>query len=407
MKSFKSYITEAISADKNLRLEHLEDLPVLEGSDGLQKTILILNDLIRQVAGVESKKLQVKTKWDGSPSLVCGIDPETKKFFVGTKSVFNKLDPKVNFTNEDIDKNHPEADLNHKLKVALQYLPELNIKTILQGDMLFTKEDLKKKDVHNTEAITFKPNTITYVVPLQSDLAKEIARAKIGIVFHTEYHGDTLPTLKATLKTNLSQLTKTPDVWFRDADFENIDKKAQMDKADITNFTQKYNSLRSLSKQIDNTLFDKFETDKDFSSFFLDFTNFLVRQGSLEQSPEEKYNQFIQYTKDKFSGEASILKTEKGKEKKVKKLDYVMDILKSYKESLIKFFEVQNAIMGLKQMVVDSLNKLKGIGTYVEKNGELVPTNPEGFVVVGDYGAIKLINRAEFSKNNFENDREK
>ena len=406
MKSFREYITEAISADKNLRISHLEDL-LVSGQDGIRDTILILNNLIRQAAGVSTKDLQVKVKYDGSPSLVVGIDPETKKFFVGTKSVFNKINPKINYTPEDIDRNHPEPELNKKLKVALQYLPELGIKNILQGDLMFIQSTLKRKEVDGLDCVTFQPNTLTYVVPVDSPLGKEILRAKIGIVFHTQYDGDSIPTLKATLNVNLSSLKKTPNIWFRDADFENVGKKAALDPVDVKKLTEKYNLIREMSKRIDSTLFDKFESDKDFRDFILGYTNFLVRKGGLTESPDKKYLDFIQYTKDKFSGEESVLKTNTGKEKKGKKLDYMLDILDSYKASLIKFFELQNEVINAKMMIVNSLNKLKGMGTYIDKGGQLTPTNPEGFVAVGNQGTVKLIDRGTFSKQNFENPRNK
>ncbi|MFM7856879.1 MAG: DUF6267 family protein, partial [Flammeovirgaceae bacterium] len=68
-----------------------------------------------------------------SPAIFTGINPENGKFFVGTKGVFAK-NAKLNYTPEDIDENHPVPGLNKKLKIALEYLPELNIKGVIQGD---------------------------------------------------------------------------------------------------------------------------------------------------------------------------------------------------------------------------------------------------------------------------------
>ena len=97
-----------------------------------------------------------------APAIICGINPENGKFFVGTKSVFNK-NPKVNYTNADISKNH-SGELASKLSIALKELKRLGIKGVLQGDFLFSQSDLKKISLDGEDMISFTPNTITYAV---------------------------------------------------------------------------------------------------------------------------------------------------------------------------------------------------------------------------------------------------
>ena len=152
MLRFKEYLAEA-KEGKNLHLEHLEDEVLNGGINGTRAAINFLRSLRDMLAGNVKKSVNVSVKWDGAPAVFAGINPENGKFFVGTKGVFNK-NPKVNYTNTDIDANHSSAGLNAKLKVALKYLPSLGIKEVLQGDLLFTQDDLSTETIDGKSYIT-------------------------------------------------------------------------------------------------------------------------------------------------------------------------------------------------------------------------------------------------------------
>ena len=144
MRKLTDYLTE--ETGKNLHLEHLEDNVLNSGVNGARQSINFLRSLRDMLAGHSESKINITTKWDGAPAIFAGINPENGKFFVGTKGIFNK-NAKLNYTNEDIDINHPSEGLNKKLKVALRYLPKLGIEGVLQGDMMFTKGDIKTKKI--------------------------------------------------------------------------------------------------------------------------------------------------------------------------------------------------------------------------------------------------------------------
>lgn len=403
MKTFKQFLQEAISSDKNIHLQHVEDLPIFEGQDGLKKAVLYLNHIVKQLSGEEVKNIQIKTKIDGAPAIFAGIDPEKKEFFVSTKAIFNKLEPKVNYTEKDINKHYSDQPgLVKKLKAALKYLPELGIKDVLQGDMLYTHDELKKKKIEGKEYITFRPNTITYAVPTDSPLAKEILDSKMGIIFHTEYKGPSFSSLKASYKTDLSHLKKSRNVFYRDADFENVGKSAAGDKNKLAAIQKKEKTVQALAKGIDNTFLDKLEHDKDLQTLVSTYINFLVRKGETTKTESEKIKEFSQFVNDKFQGEIDILKTERGKENRKKKLDYIQNILTHNTESLTAFFKLHNAIIDLKLNIIDVLNQMqKSVETFLDKDGNLERTNPEGAVVVSDAGAVKLVDRDNFSRANF------
>ena len=163
MFSFNGFLTEA----KNLHLEHLEDEVLNNGVGGTRAAINFLQSLRDMLAGNAKSSVNVTVKWDGAPAIFAGINPENDQFFVGTKGVFNK-NAKINYSHEDIDRNHPSGGLNQKLKVALTELSKLGIKEVLQGDMLFTQEDLETKTIEGKRYVVFQPNTIVYAVPMLS-----------------------------------------------------------------------------------------------------------------------------------------------------------------------------------------------------------------------------------------------
>ena len=120
--NFAEYLKESKKSGANLHLEHLEDHVLNRGVTGAREAINFLQSLRDMLAGQSQSKVNITTKWDGAPAVICGINPDNKRFFVGTKSVFNK-DGKINYTDADIDANHPNPGLNSKLKTALAFLP--------------------------------------------------------------------------------------------------------------------------------------------------------------------------------------------------------------------------------------------------------------------------------------------
>jgi len=191
MFSFKGFIT----SNKNTHLEHLEDDIINRGSAGGENAVAFLKSVRNMLAGSASGRVNMSVKWDGAPAIICGKNPENGKFFVGTKSVFNKT-PKINYTPGDISRNH-SGPVAMKLMACLRDLKRLGITGIYQGDLLFTKGDLRMASIDGEKMITFTPNTITYAVPINSKLGRKISRARIGIVFHTYYSGKDMKSLSA------------------------------------------------------------------------------------------------------------------------------------------------------------------------------------------------------------------
>ena len=212
---------------KNTHLEHLEDDIFNTGSTGVKNSIAFLESLRDMLtSGMGGGNTKVTVKWDGAPAVVCGKDPQTGEFFVGTKSVFNKTTPKIGY-NEDFIDFHYEGAINGILKQCYKQLKKLPIDGILQGDLLYTSTP-PLVTVGGKRGYRFKPNTITYVVDQKSDMGAKVAKSTLGIVFHTRYVGGSMDTLSATFGADVKGLQGVKDIAVFSSEFTNVNGVANL-----------------------------------------------------------------------------------------------------------------------------------------------------------------------------------
>lgn len=397
---FMDYLKESKEA-KNLHLEHLEDNVLNAGVSGARESIEFLRSLRNMLAGHTGSKINVTTKWDGAPAIFAGINPENGKFFVGTKSVFAK-NAKLNYTDEDIDENHSGEGLNEKLKLALAFLPKLGIKGILQGDMMFSKGDIKTEKIDGEEYITFQPNTIVYAVPANSKLAKTMIAAQIGIVFHTSYSGKTLETMKASFNIDIGHLATTKDVWFRDASFTDASGSATFTAEETAEITSILSNAGRVFQSIPALTLNRIAASEVFLTQIKTFNNTKVREGKKIADTRTHTQELINYVEAKLNKEIIAAKKEETKQKRIKEKNEVMRFYRSNAIQLKQIFDLMNLIVDAKLMIIRKLETIKSIGTFVRTDDGFKITAPEGFVAVDHVGkALKLVDRLEFSHKNF------
>jgi hypothetical protein len=399
MLRFKEYLIEA-KEGKNLHLEHLEDEVLNNGINGTRAAINFLRSLRDMLAGSAKKSVNVTVKWDGAPAVFAGINPENKKFFVGTKGVFNKT-PKVNYTDADIDANHSSAGLNAKLKVALKYLPKLGITDVLQGDMLFTQDDLSTETIDGIPYTTFTPNTITYAVPKKS--ASKIEKSKMGIVWHTTYSGDTLQSMRASFGASVKGLTKTNDVWFTDADYKDTSGTINFNKAETTSITSVLSQAGKTFHKFNSQFTKQLMSRQDVVLLIKTFNNTKVREGQKISNTSKHSQDLIKYVDVKMQKNIDSVKTQKSKDAKQKVKDDLIGFLSSNKGNLKIIFDMQNLLTDAKNMIIRKLEKAKGVmDTFIRTDNGYRVTPAEGFVAIDQMGnAVKLVDRLEFSQANF------
>jgi hypothetical protein len=355
------------------------------------------------LAGHSTSKVNLTTKWDGAPAVFCGINPDNGKFFVGTKGVFN-ANPKLNYTDEDIDNNHSSEGLNAKLKVALRYLPKLGIKGVLQGDMMFAKGDITEKNIDGQEYITFQPNTIVYAVPSDSKLAKTMQTAQMGIVFHTSYTGKTFSDMKASFNIDIKNLTTTKDVWFRDAYFVDASGTASFTEDETKQITGILSVAGRTFKSINSLTLNRIAASDVILTYIKTFNNTKVREGLHIKDTQGHTTELIRWVEAKLNKDIADAKKEDTKHKKSLQKTEIMRFFRNSRSDLVRIFDMMNYVVDAKNMIVKKLQQLKQVtGTFLRTDDGYKVTNPEGFVAVDKLkgNAVKLIDRLEFAHANF------
>ena len=391
---------------KNTHLEHLEDSILFDGSQGARDAFMFLDELAQTFSGKQKNTFKITTKWDGAPAIFCGTYPGSTRFFVGTKSVFNK-NAKINFRDTDVDVNHGHAPgLVSKLKDALKYFPALGISGVAQGDLLFT-DDKKYETINGERCITFTPNTITYCIPETSALYEKAKRAKIGVVFHTTYRGNSVDSLSATFGYDITRLKQSDDVLVLSAETDQlgkdvlltqqeVNKLKSMKRASTTLVNQSASFLDSVAEQIEAN--DQLTVGPRLKIYF----NTYVRQGRRVSSASNFVRDFKQYFEGEVKKAADKVKTPKAKAGKLKKLYDGLDFIEANETALLKTVGLYTTLQQAKLLFIRKLEKGEKIRTYLRSENGYKVTSPEGYVAIQeDATAVKLVDRLQFSVANF------
>ena len=389
---------------KNTHLEHLEDNILNGGSQGGKEAVAFLRSLGRMLdqGGADAR---VTVKWDGAPAVVCGTNPDNGRFFVGTKSVFNAVTPKIIYSEEDVDRIYPPGQLAQKLKDSYKYLSQLSIPNVIQGDLLFT-DDKYEAVIGGDTCIAFQPNTIVYAVPKDSDIGQKISEAKFGIVFHTSYSGRSLDTMSASFG-NIGVQGNT-DVFVTSSDFKNASGEANMTQAEKTSYANLVNKTEGSLKQSSRFLdmmkennMNKFTLNIMFKTFF----NRYVREGRNLIGARNTARDFAQYFSNALDKEIATKKMKSTKDKylelKNKGLKFISDNQQSIYMTVASYMNLQAA----KNFMIRKLQKVNTFGTFLRTPDGYRVTAPEGFVAIRSGQALKLVDRLEFSRANFTADK--
>ena len=387
---------------KNTHLEHLEDDIVNQGKAGGFNAIKMLRELGKMLSEPNSS-IRVTTKWDGAPAIVCGTDPITGYFFVGTKSVFNKTTPKIMYTQKQIFDSYDNQPAVAKiLSYCLKYFPSLGISGVVQGDFLFTSESKSRKVIGGEECISFQPNTITYAVPTGTPMAKMVEKAKIGIVFHTRYSGDSLSEMSAIF--GVPTINSTDDVAVFSSTFTDASDAAKMNQLESQKYNSAVNKADGSLKQASaflNLITEQGEGRFMMNMLFKQYMNGLVRQGIEITDAQKTTLGFFQFYGAKLKEEIDAKKTVTAKTKYSKILADGLIFLAVNRRPLYFTVASYMNLISAKEMIISRLEKVKDIKTFLKTENGYEVTAPEGFVAISSGNALKLVKRREFSRANF------
>lgn len=395
MNNFLEYITE----QKNTHMTHIEDKVLYGGVKGTREAIMALRELRDMLAG--NAKGSVSVKWDGAPAIFAGQDPSDGRFFVAKKGIFNK-NPKVYKTDAEIDAD-TSGDLADKLKDALRYLPALGIKGVVQGDFLFGRGDLSTKTIDGQKYVTFHPNTIVYAIPEKQ--AQEVKSAKIGIVWHTTYTGDTFESMKASYGVDVSKFKSSKNVWSQDAMLRSV--PATMSKKETEEVNEYLSQSGKLFNQIAGSTLRELEGNQELARLIEQYNNTFVRSGQVIGNTKAHTKGLIKWIQDKYQKEIDKRKSERGRSTQIEKRDAILKFFSPRnRTSLERMFELQKMIVLAKLKLINKLDSLKKIDTFVKTPNGYKVTGEEGYVAIDKLGgdAVKLVDRMEFSYNNFSPD---
>ena len=398
--NFKQHIVEA----KNTHMTHIEDMVIDGGVQGARSAIFALRDLRDMLAGHTNDNKQVTVKWDGAPAVFAGIDPSDGKFFVAKKGIFNK-NPMVYKSVKEV-KADTSGDLAAKLTVAFQELSKLGIKKgVYQGDIMFTKKDLKKQTIDGVKYVTFHPNTIVYAVP--EEAAQEIMKAKIGVVWHTYYQGATFEKMSASFGVSVAAFKTVRTVWQKSANFPDISGLATLSKKDTDEITKHISNAGKLFQKIASSTLTDVATNTDINLYINTFRNTKVRSQEDVTNSKAYVDELISWISNRYDTEKERLKSDAGKDRKEEAKLLALEFFSDENKSgLISMFDMQNELVMAKKKLLTHLDSMDSINTFVKTKDGFRVTGAEGYVAIDHLtnGAVKIVDRMEFSYNNFSKD---
>jgi len=398
---------EELIESKNTHMEHLEDEIFNKGVNGAREAINSLRNLRDMLAGHEKRHINATVKWDGAPAIFAGIDPQDGRFFVAKKGLFN-VNPQMFKTSADIKKSL-SGDLAKKFQIALTEFSKLGIKNgvVYQGDLMFTKGDLKAETIDNEKYITFHPNTIVYAVPVKSKLGARIAKARIGVVCHTTYTGSDIRDMKASFgKDIVNKLKNVPSVWQDDATYRDVSGTATFDAAETARVTAVLSEAGKIFRTIDASLINMIANDDDLKMQVKAHNNTYVRAGVPFPNVRDHVKGLHNHISNWFQKKIDGVKTEAAKKKWEAKKKEVLGKVMAKPKALMDIYRLMNALVEAKHMIIDKMNQASEINVFLRTRNGWKITNQEGFVAIDHLAgnAIKLVDRLEFSRANFSDD---
>lgn len=390
---------------KNLHLEHLEDEIINFGVGGGRGAINFLRSLRDMLSGSSRTSVNLTVKWDGAPAIFAGIDPSDNQFFVAKKGAFN-IKPQLFKSIKDID-SELSGDLATKFRVAFEEFQKLGIKGVIQGDLMFTKSDIKKEKIDGQNFLTFQPNTIVYATPPESDLGRTINRANIGVVWHTTYTGKSLPEMKASFGVDISKLKKPSSIWMDDATYKDTSGRSTFTEKETQEITKQLSEAGKTFQKINVPLLNSFmrlQESIPLGSSLKTFINSFIREGSRINNPRKASMDYNNFFKSYMDKQIQKMKSPAGKQKKTVFRDEYLRELKKHTKNVEQIFIFRNYLINAKLFILRKLNSIKQLtDTFIKTDKGFKVVNPEGYVAIDrvEGNAVKLVDRLEFSYNNF------
>jgi hypothetical protein len=264
---------------------------------------------------------------------------------------------------------------------------------------MFDNEGVETEDIEGVSHYTFKPNTIRYAVEANSEIGKKILSAKIGIIWHTTYK-DLSSESGASFGADVSGLNQTPNVWFDDAYFKD-DTGVLLSSEEEAFVLEKIKEADSINVDYDN-LPDELSS-RAKTNLLNTYLNSEVRIGEFINDPNKSFERFKNWYQLAVDKSIEKVKRPESKERKKTAGEEKLKIFDSKKDIVLNLFRVSKLLSEAKAIFITKYDKAVATKHFIDNgDGTLRVTKAEGFVAVDHTeNGIKLVDRLEFSKNNF------
>jgi hypothetical protein len=244
-----------------------------------------------------------------------------------------------------------------------------------------------------------------YAVPVGTSLATQIQKAKIGVVWHTTYTGSSFETMTASFgKSIIQNMNKIPSVWMDDANYKDYSGTATFTAQETSVLNGLITKIQAKFNNIKAEAIDAISENEELLLQIKTYNNTKIRSGEGFVDTKSHVKGLFDYIHAKLEPKQ---KTEKGKAAGEEKRKAVLRYFSEHNPQDIQaIFDLVNLMTEAKDMIVAKMNQAGHISTFLKTTNGFKTTGVEGFVAIDHLkgGAVKVINRMEFSRSNFSAD---
>jgi len=193
-------------------------------------------------------------------------------------------------------------------------------------------------------------------------------------------------------------------LWAVSADLKDMSGTVTMTKAETDLVTAQLSRAGTLFRQVPGSFFDTLKDNDKLNIIVNSFNNTFYRNKTSQPKPTAKVKDLMNYIKSKQSADVNKLSTDAAKQRKTAEYAAIMNLIDA--NNMAKVFEMQQLLSDAKLIIINKLDNLNMTKTFVKTSNGYKVTKAEGFVAIDTIagGAVKLVDRLEFSTNNFDPD---
>jgi hypothetical protein len=201
----------------------------------------------------------------------------------------------------------------------------------------------------------------------------------------------------------VSNLKQSSTIWMDDATYRDVSGKATFSKKESDQFDTMLSGAGKLFNKVNGDAFRTITGDDELRQKTLTFINTYVRGGKNFPDSDKMATGLVMYLNDWFQKEIDKKKTDKAKAQWKERRDALVNKVVMNKDQLVAMFSLMKILVELKGMVIAQFDKTQEVDTLLRTAKGFQVTRQEGFVAISKLkgGAVKLVDRLEFSKANF------